>query len=208
MNAYEAYKKYVALKLHFQQDNYDYFKFSGSVKVNKETFENRRDKYFFQRLAKLYKDDQYEQLLVSNFITNSDIWIGDILSDVSRKTYDEWKKNNQSLTYIFSEDMIKIKEHLDKSDLKTFDSLFLVKDIWPEIITMTMQKTICLESLIIMNKILNFIPRINQKIKDELIWPNFKRLCLKYSPFVTVDLNRCKKSMKDIFLSNPLDKSL
>jgi hypothetical protein len=208
MNAYEAYKKYVALKLHFQQDNYDYFKFSGSVKVNKETFENRRDKYFFQRLAKLYKDDQYEQLLVSNFITNSDIWIGDILSDDSRKIYDEWKKNNQSLTYIFSEDMIKIKEHLDKSDLKTFDSLFLVKDIWPEIITMTMQKTICLESLIIMNKILNFIPRINSKIKDELIWPNFKRLCLKYSPFVTADLNRCKKSMKDIFLSNPLDKSL
>lgn len=208
MNAYEAYKKYVALKLHFQQDNYDYFKFSGSVRVNKESFENRRDKYYFQRLSKLYKDEQYEQLLVSNFVANKDIWIGDILSETGKKTYDEWRKNNQSLVYIFNQDLIKIQEILDKSESKTFDSLFLVKDVWPEIVTMTMQKTICMETLIIMNKILKFIPKIDKKIKDELIWPDFKRMCLKYSPFVVVDLQKCKNIMREIFLLNPLDKKV
>jgi hypothetical protein len=62
MDAFAAYKKYVALKLHFQQDNYDYFKFSGKAKVSREKFETRRDKYYFQRIAKLYDEKQFEMI--------------------------------------------------------------------------------------------------------------------------------------------------
>ncbi|CAB4141262.1 59 protein [uncultured Caudovirales phage] len=208
MNAYEAYKKYLAIKLHFQQDSYDYFKFSGSVKANKESFESRRDKYFFQRLAKLYTDEQYLQLLVSNFIHNSDIWVGDILSESARTNYVNWKKTYQSLNYVFTEDMLKIENYLQEKNISDFNLLFNSKKTWPDIVTIGIQKTITIESFIIMNKILNFIPKISKNIEDTIVWPEFKKLCLKYSPFLDVDLKKYKKTMRDIFVTKPLDSGV
>ena len=90
MNSYEAYKKYVAIKLHFQQEKYDYFKFNGVVKVSKDKFLTRKDKYFFDRICKLYDDKEYEFLLVANFLENENLWIGDILSDECRQKFQNW----------------------------------------------------------------------------------------------------------------------
>jgi len=46
MEPFDAYKKFQALKLHFTSDSYDYFKYNGSVKVNKISFETKNDKYY------------------------------------------------------------------------------------------------------------------------------------------------------------------
>lgn len=204
MNAYEAYKKYVALKLHFQRDSYDYFKFSGGVKVSRDKFETRRDKYFFQRISKLYTEKQFEQLLVSNFIVNKNVWVGDLLSEDGRKVYTNWKKTYQSLEYSFTEDLNKIKEIIETSyDLDNLDDLFVVNDCnnWPEIVNLVIQHTIHLETFILINKILNFIPRIDKQIDDGIIWPEFRTLCIKYSPFLDIDIKKYKSIMKNIFVS-------
>ena len=34
MTAFESYKMYVAVKLHFTTDSYDYFKFNGKTRVS------------------------------------------------------------------------------------------------------------------------------------------------------------------------------
>ena len=41
MTAFESYKMYVALKLHFTTDSYDYFKFNGKTRVSETNFEKR-----------------------------------------------------------------------------------------------------------------------------------------------------------------------
>ena len=202
MDAFAAYKKYVALKLHFQQDNYDYFKFSGKAKVSREKFETRRDKYYFQRIAKLYDEKQFEQLLVANFITNKDAWIGDVISDDGRKLYTNWKKTYQSLEYLFTEDMKKLKDLIDQSEIESFNELFVTAsgNNWPEIVSLTIQDTIRLETFIIINKILNFMPKIDKVIDDGLIWPEFRNLCIKYSPFLDVNVKKYKSIMKNVFI--------
>lgn len=206
MNGYDAYKKYVALKLHFQQSDYDYFKFSGSVKVSREKFDTRNDKYFFDRIAKLYTEKQFEQLLVANFVLNKDCWVGDILSDHGRTIYTNWKKTYQSLEYIFTEDMKRLQSMISDSDISHFDELFdVVGDSnWPDIVSVVFQHGIKMESFIIMNKALNFIPRIDKKIDDEIVWPEFKHLCIKYSPFLDVDIKKYKNIMKNIFVQKSL----
>lgn len=207
MNGYEAYKKYVALKLHFQQADYDYFKFSGSVKVSRQKFESRNDRYFFDRVAKLYDDQKLEQLLVANFVLNKDAWVGEVLSDSGRKVYLDWKKIQQSLEYTFTEDMKKLQNILcESSEQLSFDSLFEHTDNnWPEIVSIVFQQGIALESFIVMNKILNFMPRFDAKIEDELVWPEFRLLCVKYSPFIKVDVKKFRKIMKDVFVKKTLD---
>jgi hypothetical protein len=44
---YEAYKKYLSIKLHFSKDEYDFFKYNGETNAKYETFIQRNDKYFF-----------------------------------------------------------------------------------------------------------------------------------------------------------------
>lgn len=202
MNAYDAYKKYVAIKLHFQRADYDYFKFSGKVRVSKEKFEIRNDKYFFERIAKLYNDKQFEQLLVSNFISDKDVWIGNIISEKGRQTYLDWKKTIQSLEYAFSQDMLKLKSIVEESELMTFNTLFQIQpdSNWPELVQIVFQQGIKLESFIIMNKILNFMPKFNKKIEDPLVWPEFNFLCQKYTPFLSIDVPKYKSIMKDVFI--------
>jgi hypothetical protein len=210
MNAYDAYKRYVALKLHFQQKDYDYFKFSGSAKVSREKFETRNDKYFFQRIAKLYDAKQLEQLLVANFIVNKGAWIGEVLSDDGRKRHIEYKKTIQALEYNFQEDMNTVKQMIDVGDLPSFDSIFNIEqgDDWPELITLTLHKTIRVESFIIMNKILNFLPKMNDRIEDSIVWPEMYQLCRKYSPFLNVDVKRYRAIMKNIFLQKKLEQDV
>ena len=208
MDGFGVYRKYVALKLHFQQKKYDYFKFSGVAKVSREKFEMRNDKYFFHRISKVYDDTQVEQLFVSNFVINKNVWIGDIVSEIGRKNYLDYRKKHQSLEYIFSEDMKRIHNLIISGVLRSFDSLFesTEYDNWPEIVALTMQETICLETFIIMNKALNFMPKISAKIDDTLVWPEVQQLSKKYAPFIQVDVKRFKKIMKNTFVEKTLVK--
>jgi hypothetical protein len=209
MNAYDAYRKYVAIKLHFQQKDYDYFKFSGVAKVSREKFESRNDKYFFQRLAKVYNEKQFEQLLIANFISDRNVWIGNIVSEEGRNRLLEWKKTQQSLEYLFEQDLLTIKQYIDDGELKDFNELFThpAEDDWPEIVTLVFQQTIRLETFIIINKVLNFVKKIDVNIKDELVWPELRILCAKYSPFLEVDVKHYKNIMRSIFVQKSLAES-
>lgn len=205
MNAYDAYRKYVAIKLHFQQKDYDYFKFAGVAKVSREKFETRNDKYFFQRIAKVYNEEQFEQLLVANFISNKSGWIGDIFSDEGRKRLLEWKKTQQALEYLFEQDLQTIKQLIDDGEISSFDEIFsCVDNDWPELVTMVFQSAIKIETFIIMNKVLNFFPKMDSQIQDTLVWPELRLMCTKYSPFIKVDVKRYKKIMRKIFVEKSL----
>ena len=56
MEAYDAYKIYHALKLHFTS-NYDYTKYNGKANVSTDSFLKRNDRPFFGKVARKYKED-------------------------------------------------------------------------------------------------------------------------------------------------------
>jgi T4 gene Gp59 loader of gp41 DNA helicase/T4 gene Gp59 loader of gp41 DNA helicase C-term len=209
MKAFDAYKKYVAIKLHFHSD-YDYFKFAGKANVSRESFSNRKDRHIFERLAKVYDAEQFETLLVANFLTNSEVWIGDIASENGRRKYLDLKKKFQSLQYQFKQDIEKLKDEIDR-DRKTFDSLFHIdsdESCYPKIVDMMVQQDITIETFVLMNKILNFMPKISKRISDDLVWPEIRKLVTKYSPFVRVDLKPFRTIMKSTFLDVSGEKTL
>ena len=117
MEPYEAYVKYLALKSHFSDKNYDFFKYNGKVKAWRTTFESRKDKYFFYKLSK--KKDPVEYL-VANFVGSDDFYIGNIREDKSDEVYMDWKKRIESLTYTFKSDLSKMKEDFKELVKKEF----------------------------------------------------------------------------------------
>ena len=66
MDPFDSYKLYNALKLHFENEVYDAVKYNFKTTVNANSFFQRKDKYFFAKLAKTYPKD-LKEIYVSQF---------------------------------------------------------------------------------------------------------------------------------------------
>lgn len=210
MSPFEAFKKYLSMKLHFQKESYDYFRCNGKSKVSFSAFEKRRDKVFFHRLVKIYNDQQLEQLFLSNLLADQNAWVGDLVSPKGRDIFAEWKKTYQSLQYTFSQDILILHEAIFDNNLSSFDELFVKRtgEVWAPIVDLGIKKTIHLETFIILDKVLNCIRKLDVHIDDTILWHPYKLMCLKYSPFLVVDINVYKNILRENFLKKQLDERM
>jgi len=181
MDAFEAYKIYLALKSHFSNKNYDYFKYGGRTKASRKSFESRSDKYFFNKLAS--KKDEIVNRLVANFI-NGDVWVGDVVNEQeSEDRYRAWKKRQDSLSYIFSNELDKLDDNFN-NNLQVNDGQH------PHLLKMYLKQDVSPETLLIINDLTNVFRYWNKNITDTIIWPHHCFTLKKYRPFFTVDLDR------------------
>tara|TARA_R110002167_G_scaffold167824_2_gene365433 strand:- start:204 stop:815 length:612 start_codon:yes stop_codon:yes gene_type:complete len=196
---YNAYKTYIALKTHFTTDYYDYFEQKGKIKANEQSFLKRKDKFFFEKLENKYKEDLVD-FFVSNMVTDQSAWVGSMVGDKAERVFNDWKKRRQSLKYSFREDMVSIRDYMDKNDI-TFDNIFTcVDDQHPIILKLLIAEEISIESFIILDRVLNFIRHINHFLLDEYIWLEYNKKVKKYSPFVVTDRKEYLTVMKNVFV--------
>ena len=197
MTAFESYKMYVALKLHFTTDSYDYFKFKGGTRATEANFEKRKDRYFFKKLTNRMKESEILPYFVANFITNPTGWIGNMIRTDGDENYQSWKKRMESLHYKFSEDVDFIIQQVEE-----FDQLFKLDGTHPPLLKYLLGKQISIETFVILNKILNFIPQFDQKITEQFVWTDVRRTVIKYSPFVFIDTVKYKHTLKEKVLDH------
>ena len=180
---FEVYQKYLSLKQHFNREEYDYFKFRGKVRANESSFEKRKDRHHFVRLSKIYKDEELTKFLVSNFVKTKDMWVGNITTPVGRDNYIAWKAKIQSLPYVFENEVGSLFEENEK-----FNIIFDVEGgQHPPVLHHVFGEEVSLETFIILDSILHFIPDFNEKIQETVIWPDLYNMCLKYAPFLNVN---------------------
>jgi len=185
-----AYKQYVAIKNHFTSPYYDYFHYSGRVKAGKTTFERRNDKYFF---VKLSKQKDIQGFLVANFVDNQANWIGDIInSRSSEKIYTAWLARQQSLQYIFQNDLDKLGDNFDQN-------IVVVDGQHPPLLVKSLRKEISIETVVILNSLCKFFKHWSRSINDTVVWPAFKFKCVKYKPFLNFDEKKFRKIVVDKF---------
>lgn len=192
MTPFEAYELFLSIKMHFSDPNYDYFRYAGKVTANANSFEVRRDKYHFAKLAK-HKDPL--GYLVAQYASGTHaVWIGDLFLEESDRAYTDYLARNQSITYNFKTDIEKLQDG--------FVSKFKVKDgQHPEVLVMYRRKNITPETFTILNNHLNFFPLWDNRIEDTLLWPSIRDRCLKYRPFIQYDKNKVKQLIKDVLNS-------
>jgi hypothetical protein len=185
MEAWEAYQMYLGLKLHFTTD-YDYKKYGGKTSATKASFFKRKDRYFFARVARKY-DTKTQEYFVSNFVKSPKGWLGDF----KEENYLEWSKNKQSLTYNFITDMSFLFEQVDD-----FDSIFsLQTGKHPVLLKNFLAKRISLETMVILEGLLSYVKRFDEGMKDDLVWPDSRRLIVKYATFLDYDSQKCKTKL-------------
>ena len=182
---FEAYALWNALKLHFTSDSYDYFKYNGKTNVSKQSFTTNKSKYQFYKLSRKYGIDELKQFYVANFIEGKGDWIGELLQD-GEENYTKWQKRYQSLTYTFENDIMYLLEKVDRPD----DLLLVKSNEFPKLLQYLMSGSISIETVIILDDSMKFIPMWNKEIYDDIVWPNWLRKIEKYRPFIQYDKNK------------------
>jgi len=190
MDPFEVYCKYLALKNHFQQKNYDYFKYNGKVSAKRDSFETRRDKYFFYKLSK--RKDVENYLLANMVDGGKNFWIGEMREHIPDSIYTNWRRRNEALTYTFREDLGKLDED--------FDSNFKVEKYGhPYLLRLYLRNEVCIETMIILDMLINYTDVWNKKLNEDLIWGEIYHIMLKYRPFLSIKLDKFKSITINMF---------
>lgn len=187
-----CYKSYLALKNHFCNNNYNYFTYNGKVKANLKSFYKRKDRFWFEKLSRNKTDQEILNFFVANFASCDDpqsLWIGQIIKE-GEENYTNWMRKTQSLSYIF-------KEEVSILNSKNFDEMFSIQgNKHPKILKEFLQKKISLETLIILNNILEYTKEFDKKLQDP-VWEFVSMRIQKYSPFLHIDRNKFKSILKE-----------
>ncbi len=193
MSPYQVYCEYLSLKNHFTNPKYDFFKYGAKTRASITSFNKRRDKYFFEKTSRKYSDKEVVDFLVSNFVaadTPGNLWIGEIINSGER-TYADWMRRQQSLTYLFKEQS---NEFFLETKLE--DALNCSKG-HPPVLKKFLSGQLSLETLVIYDKIFGFSKTFDKKLLDP-VWETVSLKIRKYNPFLNIDVFSYKKILREI----------
>ena len=184
MTDFEAYRQFLALKLHFTSEHYDYFKYNGKHNATVASFEKRTDKRFFRRLVK--KNIDLTEYYVANFVNGKE-WI----SQFEDSVWKEWLARSQSIEYNFINDAEKLL-----TSAENFDIIFKCDEgTHPKLLRAYLAKKISLETLVILDRLVRYRRVFDREIDESYIWPKVSMLIQKYEPFVRVNIVKCKRML-------------
>ena len=194
MTGYECYQIYLALRLHFQQDSYDYFKYNKKVKSSVSAYQKRNDKIFFEHLGRETERNVMRYFLAT-FVSHQQGGIG--LDDKSQleKNFMNWRKRLESLPYVFKEECTALLEQIIEKKHRQFDEhpefteLFVCKKgKHPIILKALLGKYISMETFVILNQLLGFTSDFDKMMQDDHTWKEYGRIVRKYDPFLNLNL--------------------
>lgn len=195
MTDHDVLVNYVAMKLHFRYDKGNYHEYYQYVK-DRMDLGKRSDRQFFQRLRRRFpRSGVWCEFLLSNFLFNPEYWIGDLGCIDCLERHQHREKRIQSLSYVFQNDMKKI---ITTWDVDAFKTMFRHGDEMehPPIITLLKQNDICVETVVLLNKWLNFIPELDRVYVDDRRWTMISQRIMKYSYFITKTESDVKNMVK------------
>lgn len=193
MEPFDAFRFYQSIKLHFESDTYDAIKYNYKTSAKPNTFWKRKDKYFFAKVGKRFNNVPDLISYYVSYFVNDTKWIGEMINDDT--PYNQWLKTNQSISYIFEQDLYKLKAEFDQ-----FDDLFSI-NVHPNIVNKYLQGEISLETVVIINNLVGFIRNADKQITETIVWPDVSRKIRKYAAFVQYDIEKMKRIILKVYTS-------
>jgi len=185
MTEFDVYRHYLALKLHFTTDKYDVIKLRGRVKASRQAFLKRKDLLSIRKIAITYNDKEIVDFLIANFVSG-DRWGG--MFDVEAKNrYLDWKRRIESISYTFEKEFDRVIIEGQKKNLPLEGCFIAEHGQHPLIVKLYLRNAVSIETLVILNKLNNYVEQLDQRLVNDLIWPDLSRIIKKYSPFLTID---------------------
>lgn len=155
-------------------------------------FQKVKNKRIFTTLAKRYKE-LYPDYIKFSLYGHDTFWAGDLQLEEIVDEFWEHRKYLESLSYSFTKELDGIDKVLYNNQIE-FKDIFINKDgdntQLPIIFRLFLQKLISVETLIILDNLLNWINKINC---SNPMWESEKKRLKKYQPFLYVNKITAKK---------------
>lgn len=190
MTPFQVYVDYLALKNHFTTEWYDYIKYNGKTKANVESFETRKDRMFFEKLAR-HRDPH--NLMLANFVNDNKVWARDLAySPDCENTYIEWLKKTQAIVNTIRNDLGHFNED--------FNSNFVVEgNSHPKCLQLYLGGDICRETFTVVVDVTGCFKYWDKKLADDFMWQDTKIGYQKYLPFLKYDRAKVKQTLRERF---------
>ena len=190
---FETYQSYLSMKSHFTNPKYDFFRYGGKSRATMSSFNKRKDKYWFEKTSRKYSDEEVLNFLLANFVNTDNpqnLWIGEIINSGER-TYAEWMRRKQSLTYSFKEQSEKLLSEIE------LEELFSCSKGHPLILKKYLGGEVSLETFVILEKIFSFGKDFDKKL-DDPVWESVSLKVKKYIPFININVFQYKKILREL----------
>ena len=190
---FETYRTYLSMKSHFTNPKYDFFKYGGKSRATMTSFNKRKDKYWFEKTSRKYSDEEIINFLLANFVDTdnpNNLWIGEIINSGER-TYADWMRRQQSISYLFKEESNKLFEE------NKLDNIFECESGHPIILKRFLGGDISLETFVIYDIIFSFSEKFDEKLFDP-VWETVSLKIRKYKPFLNINVFNFKKILREI----------
>ena len=179
MEPIDVYLMYCAMKAHFSKNDYDFFTYKGKSRVPRNSFYTRKDRGFFVKLSRKYSEEDLKNYLVANFIIDRRGYI----ANFSNENYEQWKEKRNNFYNMFTDEIRPL--------VKNFNPLFEVKNSeHPILLKEYLGKRVSLETLIILDDLVNFSKTWDNRMTEDYIWFDLKKLMNNYKRFLTIDKNQ------------------
>lgn len=154
---FQTYVMYVYLKRHFSDFKFIWDPNSKYARLKEDAFEKRNDKLFFQKLEKSFQTrDDRKEYLISAFLFNNDIWIGDVFHDVVVQFHKDRMKRVTSLESLFQRDAEKIEFYLVDKGITLQDIILTSSSNSPILVQDVKAIGVSFETLAIINQFTSF----------------------------------------------------
>ena len=180
MEPIDVYLMYCAMKAHFSKNDYDFFTYKGKSRVPRNSFYKRKDRGFFVKLSRKYSEEEdLKNYLVANFILDRRGYI----ANFSNENYELRKEKRNNFYNMFTDEIRPL--------VKNFNPLFEVKNSeHPILLKEYLGKRVSLETLIILDDLVNFSKTWDNRMAEDYIWFDLKKLMNNYKRFLTIDKNQ------------------
>lgn len=188
-SGYGAYLLFLAIRTHFTAEKFDFF--CMKVKASKETYEKRDDRSLFNRFAKQYGTTELKDFYVANILEDRH-YISQMQDEFGEHAYNNYLRRRQSLSYIYTNEL----GHLFNKGLKV--PFAVSHSTYPRIILLFLRGDVSIETLVILDDLLDFTSKFDKYYGNDIIWPRISKKIRKYRPFLKYDRDKMKDILKDV----------
>lgn len=194
INSFQSYKLYLILVNAFKK-GYDPVKYSWKIRVQQNSFEKRKDKYFFEKIQKGFDIFEQQKIFMVNLLANQDQWIGDMLNQDQIMFYRKYMSRFNDLSILFKEDLQNLILFC-KSKGRMFKSLFLIEDNKePMIFKLLQNDSIQYETFILLDSYFNIIEMLDES--KNFIWDQYSVRIKAYKNLFVIDKLEVIKILKE-----------
>jgi len=190
MTPFDTYKQYLAFKNHFTKEKYDYHRYGGNSRAKIDSFYKRKDRYFFEKTSRKYKDDEVCDFFLANFVDTDNpqgVWIGNMIRS-GEVIYKDWQRRQQSLFYNFKQSS---ENMFSTYNLEEF---FDASKGHPPILKEHLAGNVSVEDMCIYEKLFSYCKDYDVKINDP-IWKSVGMKIRKYLPFLNIDKQKFREHL-------------